>query len=55
MINYARDHNTADGLDYISIWNANMLIPDEMTEAIVSRGEKHAGVYADLPKIRRNT
>jgi enoyl-CoA hydratase len=28
MINYSRDHNTADGLDYIGIWNASMLQPD---------------------------
>jgi len=55
MINYARDHSTADGLDYISIWNASMLIPDEMVEAITARGEKRDGVYADLPPIRRAT
>ena len=27
MINYARDHTTADGLDYIAIWNASFLQP----------------------------
>ncbi len=30
MINYARDHSTADGLDYIGIWNASMLQRDEV-------------------------
>jgi len=29
MINYARDHSTADGLDYIAIWNASMLKVEE--------------------------
>ncbi len=53
MINYARDHNTADGLDYISIWNASMLQPDEMREAIAANAEKRPGDFVDLPKIRR--
>ena len=42
MINYARDHSTADGLDYISIWNASMLQPDEMAEAITANREQRA-------------
>ncbi len=28
MINYARDHSTADGLDYIAIWQAGMYNPE---------------------------
>jgi len=53
MINYARDHTTADGLDYIGIWNASMLQPTEMAEAVMARAEKRAPRYADLPKARR--
>lgn len=52
MINYARDHSTVDGLDYISIWNASMLQPDEMAEAMTANREKRAGQFVDLPKIR---
>jgi len=52
MINYSRDHSTADGLDYIGIWNASMLQPDEMVEAITANGEKRAGDFADLPAKR---
>ncbi len=52
MINYARDHSTADGLDYISIWNASMLQPDEMAEAMAARAEKREGDFADLPPIK---
>lgn len=52
MINYCRDHNTADGLDYIAIWNASMLQPDEMIEAITANGEKRPGDFADLPRKR---
>jgi enoyl-CoA hydratase len=51
MINYARDHSTADGLDYISIWNASMLQPEEMIEAITANTEKRPGRFVDLPVI----
>ena len=30
MINYARDHTMADGLDYIGIWNAIMFKLEEI-------------------------
>ncbi len=53
MINYARDHSTADGLDYVGIWNASMLQPDEVLEAITSNREKRAGDFVDLPVIKR--
>ena len=36
IINYARDHSTADGLDYIGIWNASMLQPAEINEAFTA-------------------
>jgi enoyl-CoA hydratase len=53
MINYARDHSTADGLDYIGIWNASMLQPEEMVEAVTARAQKRDGEFADLPPMRR--
>jgi enoyl-CoA hydratase len=53
MITYSRDHITADGLDYVSIWNASMLQPDEVLEAITANREKRAGDFADLPKLAR--
>ena len=53
MITYARDHTTADGLDYIGIWNASMLQPAEMAESIQARAEKRDGNFADLPPIHR--
>ena len=52
IINYSRDHNTADGLDYIGIWNASMLQPDEMFEAIVARSEKRLAEFVDLPEVK---
>jgi enoyl-CoA hydratase len=52
LINYSRDHTTADGLDYISIWNASMLQPEEMAEATTANREQRSGQFVDLPKIR---
>lgn len=53
MINYARDHSTADGLDYIAIWNASMLQLDEIQEAMAANAEKRPGDFAPLPKEQR--
>jgi enoyl-CoA hydratase len=55
MINYARDHTTADGLDYIGIWNASMLQPAEMGEAIQANAERRPGEFVDLPPRRLTT
>jgi len=54
VINYSRDHSTADGLDYIAIWNASMLQPKEMREAMTAAAEKRSGKFADLPLRKAN-
>jgi enoyl-CoA hydratase len=51
MINYSRDHGTIDGLDYIGIWNAGMLQPEAMLEAVTANAENRPGNFADLPVI----
>lgn len=51
MANYARDHSTADALDYVSVWNAAMLRPDDIKEAFIARGEKRQPVFDDLKPI----
>ena len=53
MINYARDHNTADGLDYIAIWNASMFKIDEVREAMTANAESRPGDFTPLPKSKR--
>lgn len=53
MINYARDHTTQDGLDYIAIWNASHLKLEEIQEAMTANAEKRPGNFVDLPKSRR--
>jgi enoyl-CoA hydratase len=54
MINYARDHSTADGLDYIATWQAGMYNPEtDMRESFVSKAEKRAPRFADLLPLRK--
>ena len=50
LINYSRDHTTADTLDYIAIWNAANFKVDEIMEAMTARTEKRDGQFVDLPK-----
>lgn len=54
MITYSRDHVTADVLDYISLWNASMLQPEEVLEAITANRERRAGDFAERPKLARS-
>lgn len=51
MANYARDHATADALDYIALWNAAMLRPDDIRESYVARGEKRPPRFDPLKRI----
>jgi len=53
IINHSRDHSTADSLDYISLWNASMLQPDEISEAFAAAQEEREGDFVDLPAARR--
>jgi enoyl-CoA hydratase len=34
MVVYSRDHSVADGLNYITSWNAAMLMSEDLTEAM---------------------
>ena len=52
MINYSRDHSTADTLDYIGVWNASMLEPQQMAEAFSAKAEKRTPNFPDLPPRR---
>ncbi len=49
VINYSRDHATADVLDYIRVWNAAMLQPEEIIEAMAANAQKRPGEFAELP------
>ncbi len=47
MINYARDHSVADGLNYIATWNAAMLMSRDLQEAMLANQGKRAAVFKD--------
>ena len=52
MANYARDHSTADALDYIGLWNAAMLRPDDIREAYMAKSEKRPARFDPLQKVK---
>lgn len=51
MANYARDHSTADALDYIALWNAAMLRPDDIKESYIAKMEKRPPAFDGLKKV----
>ena len=53
MINYARDHTIADGLDYIATWNAGMFAPPHMAEAFAAKAQKRAPEFPDLAPLKK--
>jgi len=52
LINYGRDHSTADTLDYIGVWNAGMFPPSHIQEAVAAMGEKREPDFPDLLPLR---
>lgn len=52
LINYGRDHSTADTLDYIGVWNSGMLPPSHMQEAFAAKTEKREPDFPDLLPLR---
>ena len=53
MINYSRDHSTADALDYIGLWNASMLNGEDIKESYMAKMEKRTPKYDGLKKVKR--
>ena len=54
MINYARDHTIADGLDYIATWQAGMYNPEtDMKESFTAKAAKRAPQFADMLPLRK--
>lgn len=53
MINYARDHTIADGLDYIATWQTGMFSGAHMAEAFRAKQEKRTPRFPDLHPLRK--
>jgi enoyl-CoA hydratase len=50
MLNYARDHNVADSLNYMATWQSGMLQMPDVHEAMTAGQEKRLPVYSELYK-----
>jgi enoyl-CoA hydratase len=48
MINYTRDHTTADALNYIATWQTGMFQPTDMLESFAAKGDKRDPEFDDL-------
>lgn len=53
LVNYSRDHATADALDYVGLWNAAMLRAEDIKESYVAKAEKRAPRFSELRPIKR--
>ena len=53
MVNYARDHSTADGLDYIATWNASMLDGDAIRQTFMARAKGNEPEYEELLSVKK--
>ena len=52
MLNYARDHSIADGLDYIATWQTGMFQPTDMLESFAAKSESRKPSYPDLLPVK---
>ena len=50
VINFSRDHSTADTLDYVALWNAGHFKIEEVQEAMMAQKEKRRAKFVDLPR-----
>jgi enoyl-CoA hydratase len=53
MLNYARDHSVAEGLDHIATWQSGMFHPADLMEAFSARSEKRDTRYEDLLPVKK--
>jgi len=53
MINYARDHTIADGLDYIATWQTGMFSGPHMAEAFTAKAQKRPADFPDLLPLKK--
>ena len=53
MINYARDHSTADSLNYIATWQTGMFHPQDMAETFAAKRDQRDPEFEDLLPLRK--
>jgi enoyl-CoA hydratase/carnithine racemase len=47
MLNYARDHSVADGLNHVATWNAGMLLSEDLMAAASAAQARKAPTFRD--------
>lgn len=47
ILHYTRDHSVEDALNYISVWNAGMLLSNDLKEAFMSAMQKRRPEFED--------
>jgi enoyl-CoA hydratase len=47
ILHYSREHSVDDALNYMSTWNASMLLSEDLTEAFKATVEKRQPKFED--------
>lgn len=53
MLNYSRDHSVADALNYMAVWQAGMLLTDDLMKQIQANQAKQTAEFDDLLAPRK--
>lgn len=48
VLNFSREHNTADGLNYVGVWNSSALHTNDVKSALLSGIQKRAPTFSKL-------
>jgi enoyl-CoA hydratase len=48
MLNYTRDHSTADALNYMQVWQAGMFLTGDLMEQMQANQQKREAKFPDL-------
>ena len=51
MLNYSRDHNVADSLEYMATWQASMFQPNDLMLSMAAQMQKKPGEFKPLHPI----
>jgi len=47
VMNFSRDHNVAEGLNFVANWNAATLLSGDLNEAIIAQREQRPPLFGD--------
>tara|TARA_X000000950_G_scaffold282449_1_gene381285 strand:+ start:794 stop:1660 length:867 start_codon:yes stop_codon:yes gene_type:complete len=53
VMNYSRDHNVNDSLEYNALWSGAMLSQKDMTEQMTANMEKRDATFNDLVEVKK--